>query len=75
MALFFPVRQKNFKFYAALACAGISEKALASRCGLCCATISRIANCRLSPKPATIQKIAAALKTTPAALGLEVGCE
>ena len=71
---FFISRRKNPDLVAALARSGLSGKDLSKQCGLCPATVSRVICCRLSPTAATINKIAAALKTTPAALGLDGRC-
>ena len=66
-------KQKNVALVTAMATAGITGQQLALQAGICAVTISHAINCRVEPSPATANAIAAALGTTPAALGLEGG--
>jgi ribosome-binding protein aMBF1 (putative translation factor) len=52
------------------AAAGLTQGALAGRCGLCLVTVSHLENARVRPKSQTLRKLAAALGVGPGELGV-----
>ena len=65
-------RIRNAQLLAAMAEQAVNSLALAKSTGIAPSTISQALNLRVQPSPETIAKICAALKRTPAQLGLEV---
>ena len=63
-------RRKNPHLVAAMAAAGLTGRLLAEQTGLHPATISQAINQRVDPTPDTARRIARALNSTPADLGL-----
>jgi plasmid maintenance system antidote protein VapI len=60
---------RNTKLLLAIAERDLTHTRLAEQCGIRRETISRVLNCRVRPKPKTAIALAAALDTTPMALG------
>lgn len=63
------MREINLQMVMAMIKAGMTNKSLAAASGISEVSISLIKGNRRKPKPETAQAIAAALNTSPAALG------
>ena len=63
-------KSKNIKLMAAMVRAGLTGRDLATRCGISPVTVSHTLNQRVKPNHKTALRMAEALESTPARLGL-----